>query len=118
MSRAIELSDEGPSKGHGEPYGAVIVKDGKVIGEGYNREIIDNDPTGHGEMTAIRRACQNIQSCDLNGCEIYTSCEPCSMCSTAIRLCRLDRVYYGNRLADTRDFFDGQASRQVLLLSY
>lgn len=57
-------------------------------GEGYNRETIDCDPTGHGEMTAIRQACKNIKSCDLSGCEIYTSCEPCSMCASAMWLCR------------------------------
>ncbi|CAH3020033.1 unnamed protein product [Porites evermanni] len=106
MSRAIELSDEGPSKGHGGPFGAVIVKGGKIIGEGYNRESIDCDPTAHGEMTAIRQASKNIKSCDLSGCEIYTSCEPCSMCTSAIWLCRLDRVYYGNRLSDTQDIMD------------
>ncbi|XP_020616661.1 uncharacterized protein LOC110054654 [Orbicella faveolata] len=106
MSRAIELINEGPSKGHGGPYGAIIVKDGKIIGEGYNRETIDCDPTGHGEVTAIRQACKSIQSCDLSGCEIYTSCEPCSMCTSAMWLCRLDRVYYGNRLNDTKHILD------------
>lgn len=106
MSRAIELSNEGPSKGHGGPYGAIVVKDGKIIGEGYNRETVDCDPTGHGEMTAIRQACKYIQSCDLSGCEIYTSCEPCSMCTSAMWLCRLDRVYYGNRLDDTKHILD------------
>ncbi|CAH3139849.1 unnamed protein product [Pocillopora meandrina] len=106
MGRAIELSDEGPSKGHGGPFAAVIVKDGKIIGEGYNREVVDYDPTAHGEMTAIRQACKNIRSTDLSGCEIYTSCEPCAMCSSAIWLCRFDRVYYGNRLEDTKSDMD------------
>ncbi|XP_022791884.1 uncharacterized protein LOC111331108 isoform X3 [Stylophora pistillata] len=106
MGRAIALSDEGPSKGHGGPFGAVIVKDGQIIGEGFNREVIDCDPTAHGEMTAIRQACKNIKSTDLSGCEIYTSWEPCAMCSSAIWLCRLDRLYYGNRYEDTESLIN------------
>lgn len=96
MRSAIKLSMEKMQEGFGGPFGAVIVKEGKVIAEGYNRVTSHNDPTAHAEVTAIREACKALDTFDLSGCEIYTSCEPCPMCLSAIYWARLDRIYYGN----------------------
>jgi len=84
MSRAIELSEEGVSEGHGGPYGSVIVKDGKIVGEGFNRVFVDCDPSAHGEVVAIRNAGKNLRTNDLEGCSLYTNFEPCPMCTAAI----------------------------------
>ncbi|MEM9447814.1 MAG: nucleoside deaminase [Cyanobacteria bacterium P01_E01_bin.6] len=96
MQEAIALSLDAIRTGKGGPYGAVVVKDGSVIGRGMNEVTSMNDPTAHAEMTAIRQACDMIQSWQLPGCELYTSCEPCPMCMGAIYWARLDRVYYAN----------------------
>lgn len=98
MRHAIELGRKGMVAGNGGPFGAVIVKNGKIIGEGWNRVLSSNDPTAHGEMTAIRDACKNIQSYFLSGCELYTSGEPCPMCLSAIYWARLDRIFYGFKI--------------------
>jgi tRNA(Arg) A34 adenosine deaminase TadA len=95
MRHAIELGRKGMEAGNGGPFGAIVVKNGKIIGEGWNRVLLSNDPTAHGEITAIRDACNNIQSYDLSGCELYTSGEPCPMCLSAIYWARLDRIFYG-----------------------
>ena len=95
MLEAIRLSKEGLEKGHGGPFGCVIVKDGEIIGRGNNRVTSTNDPTAHAEMVAIREACQHLNSFQLEGCEIYTSCEPCPMCLGAIYWARPTKVYYG-----------------------
>ncbi|MGB3518264.1 MAG: nucleoside deaminase [Elainellaceae cyanobacterium] len=100
MREAIAQSLEGMRCGHGGPFGAVIVKDGKIIARGYNRVLTSNDPTAHAEVSVIRDACQQLQSFQLDGCELYTSCEPCPMCLGAIYWSRLDRVYYGNTKVD------------------
>lgn len=100
MKRAIELSRLHMQKGAGGPFGAVIVKDGKIIGEGWNKVTSANDPTAHAEVSAIRDACKNISNFDLSGAEIYTSCEPCPMCLAAIYWARLDKIYYGNTRKD------------------
>ena len=100
MARAIQLSLDNVLSGNGGPFGAVIVKDGKIIAEGVNRVTATNDPTAHAEVTAIREACSTLRLFDLHGCEIYTSCEPCPMCLGAIYWARLARVYYGNLAAD------------------
>jgi guanine deaminase len=100
MARAIELSLENVLSGNGGPFGAVIVKDGKIVSEGVNRVTATNDPTAHAEVTAIREACAKLGVFDLRGYEIYTSCEPCPMCLGAIYWARLARVYYGNIAAD------------------
>jgi guanine deaminase len=100
MGHAIDLSVRQMRAGAGGPFGAVIVKDGKVIAEGWNQVTSTNDPTAHAEVTAIRRACQELGTFDLKGCEIYTSCEPCPMCLAAIYWARLDRIYYGNTRQD------------------
>lgn len=94
MERAIELAQNSVKNGGG-PFGAVIVKDGKIIAEGSNCVTLNNDPTAHAEVTTIRKACQNLNTFELNGCEIYTSCEPCPMCLAAIYWARIDKVYYG-----------------------
>lgn len=100
MGQAIDLSVRRMQEGAGGPFGAVIVKDGQVIAEGWNQVTSTNDPTAHAEVTAIRRACQALGTFDLSGCEIYTSCEPCPMCLAAIYWARLDRIYYGNTRQD------------------
>ncbi|MFD2262670.1 nucleoside deaminase [Lacibacterium aquatile] len=96
MGRAIELSVERMRSGKGGPFGAVIVKDGEIIAEGFNQVTSSNDPTAHAEVTAIRAACAKLGRFDLKGYEIYTSCEPCPMCLAAIYWARLDRIVYAN----------------------
>jgi tRNA(Arg) A34 adenosine deaminase TadA len=100
MLRAIELSRINMQAGAGGPFGAVIVKDGKIIGEGWNKVTSSNDPTAHAEVTAIRNACENIKNFNLEGAEIYTSCEPCPMCLAAVYWARLDKIYFGNTRGD------------------
>jgi tRNA(Arg) A34 adenosine deaminase TadA len=100
MARAIQLSIEGVHSGHGGPFGAVIVKDDKIIAEGVNRVTSTNDPTAHAEVVAIRFACQQLGAFELKGCELYTSCEPCPMCLGAIYWARLDRIYFANTAED------------------
>ena len=103
MRRAIALSREGMAANRGGPFGAVVVLDGRVVGEGVNRVTSTNDPTAHAEVVAIRAACAALGRFDLAGAEIYTSCEPCPMCLAAIHWARLDRVWYAN------DRFDAAA---------
>lgn len=100
MARAIELSIENVRSGRGGPFAAVVVKDGKVIAEGTNRVTTTNDPTAHAEIVAIREACQALGAFQLDGCEIYTSCEPCPMCLGAIYWSRPARVYFANTAQD------------------
>ena len=100
MKIAKELSDNNLKTNVGGPFGACIVKDGKVIGKGSNHVLVNNDPTAHAEVMAIRDACKNINSYDLSGCEIYTSCYPCPMCLSAIIWANIKKVYYGNTKED------------------
>lgn len=100
MVRAIELSLDNVLSGKGGPFGAVVVKDGKIIAEGANRVTATNDPTAHAEMCAIRAACASLGAFELSDCEIYTSCEPCPMCLGAIYWARLARVYFANLASD------------------
>lgn len=100
MDVAIDLSDDNFEKKYGGPFGACIVKDGKIIGKGINRVIKNNDPTAHAEIVAIRDACKNINSYDLSGCELYTSCYPCPMCLSAIIWSNIKKVYYANTKED------------------
>jgi guanine deaminase len=100
MARAIQLSIDNVLSGNGGPFGAVIVKDGSIIAEGVNRVTSSNDPTAHAEVIAIREACSKLGAFQLEGCDIYTSCEPCPMCLGAIYWARLGRIYYGNVAAD------------------
>jgi guanine deaminase len=99
MARAIELSIENVRSGGG-PFGAVVVKDGKILAEGTNQVTSTNDPTAHAEVIAIRQACEKLADFELRGCELYTSCEPCPMCLGAIYWARPERVYFGNTAAD------------------
>lgn len=99
MRRAIRLSLDNVKKGGG-PFGAVIVKDGKVISAGTNNVTAKNDPTAHAEVDAIRKAAKNLRNFDLSDCELYTSCEPCPMCLSAIYWARISRIYYGNTKKD------------------
>ena len=95
MARAIELSIASAST-IGGPFGSVVVKDNKIISEGSNKVTSLNDPTAHAEIVAIRNACKKLNTFDLSGCELYTSCEPCPMCLSAIYWSHIDLVYYGN----------------------
>lgn len=102
MRRAIELSRKSVAHGGG-PFGAVIVKDGKIIAESSNSVTIDNDPTAHAEINTIRKACKALNSFELVGCDIYSSCEPCPMCLGAIYWSRLDNLYFANNKQDAAD---------------
>lgn len=102
MRKAIALSVENVKKGGG-PFGAVIVKDGKIIASGVNRVTANSDPTAHAEVNAIRKASRKLKTFDLAGCEIYTSCEPCPMCLGAVYWAHLDKMYYGNSKADAKN---------------
>ena len=107
MQRAIELSIESINSGGG-PFGSVIVKDNKIISEGMNRVTVNNDPTAHGEIVAIRLATKSLNNFNLKGCELYSSTEPCPMCLSAIYWARIDKVYYANTRNDAQkiDFDD------------
>src|SRR5699024_8470733 len=94
IQRAIELSKKGMDAGAGGPFGAIVVKDGEIIPEGYNGVTSSNDPTAHAEIVAIRKACEKLESFQLEDCIIYTSCEPCPMCLGAIYWARPAAVYY------------------------
>ena len=107
MSRAIELSIESVNNGTG-PFGAVVVKNEKIIAEGSNKVTSTNDPTAHGEIVAIREACKQLNNFSLSGCELYSSCEPCPLCLSAIYWARINKIYYANTREDARkiDFDD------------
>ena len=94
IEMAVDLARQGVAQGEGGPFGCVIVKDGQVIGKGNNKVISSNDPTAHAEVVAIRDACHYLNSYQLEGCTIYTSCEPCPMCLGAIYWARPDRIVY------------------------
>ena len=109
MQRAIALAQQGIDAGAGRPFGAVIVKGDEVIGEGYNQVTSTNDPTAHAEVVAIRNACRNLNSFQLDGCVLYTSCEPCPMCLGAIYWARPLRVFYAATREDAAKIgFDDQ----------
>ncbi len=97
---AIDLSEYNVNQGLGGPFGAVIVKDGMVVARSANKVVPTNDPTAHAEVSVIRMACQELDTFNLEGCEIYTSCEPCPMCLGAIYWARIGKVYYANTKAD------------------
>jgi len=103
MKIAKDLSEENLSTNAGGPFGACIVKDGKIIGKGNNHVLKNNDPTAHAEIEAIRDACKNINSYDLSNCELYTSCYPCPMCLSAIIWSNIKKVYYGNTKEDAEN---------------
>jgi len=103
MEEAIMLSIENVENATGGPFAAVIVKDGKIIAKGVNQVTTTNDPTAHAEMVAIREACKVLDSFQLDGCEIYTTCEPCPMCLGAIYWARPDKLYYANTKEDAAE---------------
>ena len=107
MMKAIELSIKSVNSGTG-PFGAVIVKDNKIISEGFNIVTSSNDPTSHAEIVAIRNACKILNNFSLRDCDLYTTCEPCPMCLSAIYWARIDKVYYANTRRDAQkiDFSD------------
>ena len=107
MNRAIELSIKSVNSGTG-PFGALIVKDNKVISEGFNKVTLSNDPTSHAEIVAIRNACKILNNFSLEDCDLYTTCEPCPMCLSAIYWARIKKIYYANTRSDAKkiDFSD------------
>tara|TARA_B100001179_G_scaffold155919_1_gene113858 strand:- start:204 stop:674 length:471 start_codon:yes stop_codon:yes gene_type:complete len=107
MMRAIELSIES-AKSKGGPFGCVIVKNNKIIAEGSNKVTMNNDPTAHGEIVAIRAACQKLNTFNLSECDLYSSCEPCPMCLSAIYWSRIENIFYANTRIDAKniDFDD------------
>ena len=107
MMRAIELSIES-AKSKGGPFGCVIVKNNKIIAEGSNKVTMNNDPTAHGEIVAIREACKKLNTFNLSGCDLYSSCEPCPMCLSAIYWSRIENIFYANTRTDAKsiDFDD------------
>lgn len=117
MLRAIELARHGMLRGDGGPFGAVIVKDGEIVGEGWNRVLATHDPTAHGEVVAIRDACAKLGTLALEGCDIYTTGQPCPMCLGAIYWARLRAIYYGFGVADAAEigFDDREFFRQFSL---
>ncbi len=107
MKKAIDLSIESVKK-NGGPFSSIIVKDNKIIAEGSNKVTSSNDPTAHGEIVAIRNACKELNTFSLAGCELYSTCEPCPMCLSAIYWARIDKIYYANTREDAQkiDFDD------------
>ena len=100
---AINEAKKGIRNGHGGPFGAVIVKNDEVIAKGHNQVVKNNDPTCHGEIMAIHKACKKLGSFDLSGCEIYTTGEPCPMCMAAILWANIEKIYYGCNILDTEE---------------
>ncbi len=103
MMRAVELARHGMESNDGGPFGCVVVKDGKIVGEGSNRVTSTNDPTAHAEVVAIRDACANLETFQLDGCAVYTSCEPCPMCLGAIYWSRPAAIYFAGTREDAAD---------------
>lgn len=117
MRRAIDLAAEHSAQGDGGPFGAVVVLDGEIVGEGWNQVVGCNDPTAHAEVVAIRDACRRLGRFSLEGAVIYTSCEPCPMCLSAIYWARIAHIYYGNDRhgAAAIGFDDAHLYREVAL---
>jgi tRNA(Arg) A34 adenosine deaminase TadA len=119
MRRAIHLSHEKMNAGNGGPFGAVVIKDNVIIAEGWNQVTSSNDPTAHAEVVAIRAACQILNTFDLKGCILVTSCEPCPMCLAASYWSRVDKIYYANTRFDAADigfddsFFYDELSKEA-----
>ncbi len=117
MRRAISLASQNVMDKLGGPFGSVVVKDGEIIGEGTNRVTSSCDPTAHAEMLAIRAASAKLKNFDLSGCEIYTSCEPCPMCLSAIYWAKIEHMFYGNTIveADAIGFSDEFLYKEIAL---
>lgn len=103
MKVAIQLSEQNVLESLGGPFGAVVVKDGKILAKSANMVTSENDPTAHAEVSAIRMACKTLNTFDLSGCVIYTSCEPCPMCLSAVYWAKIDTIYYANTRQDAED---------------
>jgi tRNA(Arg) A34 adenosine deaminase TadA len=127
MARAIQLSVENVLSGRGGPFGAVVVKDGAIIGEGTNQVTSANDPTAHAEVLAIREACKRLTTFSLEGSEIYASCEPCPMCLAAIYWARIARIYFASSAEDAskigfddkliyREIFQPHSQRKIPMI--
>ncbi len=122
MEAALEEAYAGIEAGDGGPFGTVIVRDGEIVGSGHNRVVVNNDPTCHGEMEAIRDACKNLGSFDLSGCVLYTTAEPCPMCLGATLWANIETVYFGCTREDSAEigfrddlFYEYLAGRADLL---
>lgn len=115
MRRAIELGVRAVEAGHGGPFGAVVVRGGRILGEGGNRVIVDADPTAHAEVVAIREACRTVGDYHLQGAELYASCEPCPMCLAALHWARIGRVFYASprEAAAEAGFDDAHIAKQL-----
>ena len=117
MRQAIDLAIEKMRAGEGGPFGAIIVRDGQIVGRGWNRVTSTNDPTAHAEVNAIRNACQLLNTFSLNGCAIYCSCQPCPMCHCALLWARIDDIFYAATAADAAAAgFDDRTFRDQLCL--
>ena len=119
---ALNEARKGIKAGHGGPFGAVIVKDGVVVAKGHNQVVKNNDPTCHGEIMAIHKACKKLGTFDLSGCEIYTTGEPCPMCMAAILWANIEKVFYGCNILDTEEigfrdkkFYEQFANREQFI---
>jgi guanine deaminase len=117
LSQAAALAEENMLKGLGGPFGALVVKEGRVVGRGFNQVTSLNDPTAHAEVQAIRDACKNLSSFQLDDCEIYTSCEPCPMCLGALYWARPKAIYFASTRKDAADagFDDDLIYREIVL---
>ncbi len=117
LMRAIEIARDNVRAAAGGPFGAVLVKDGAIVGEGANHVTTAKDPTAHAEIVAIRAACRHLDSFQLNGCEIYSSCEPCPMCLAAIYWSRIGKIYYASSRDDAAraGFDDDFLYREIAL---
>jgi guanine deaminase len=119
MREAIRLSVRMMRRGQGGPFGAVVVRAGKIVGRGWNQVTSANDPTAHAEIVAIRAACKRLKTFELDGCDLYTSCEPCPMCLSAIYWARIRTVFYGNtrkdaaKIAFDDDFIYREVARPI-----
>jgi guanine deaminase len=107
MRRALALSAEALTTPGTEPFGAVIVQDGEIVGEGFNHSVAHFDPTSHGEVEAIRDACRRLQRVELAGCDLYTSCEPCALCVAAMRIVGIRKLFYAASLDASGEAFEG-----------
>jgi tRNA(Arg) A34 adenosine deaminase TadA len=114
LRRALAISAQALTTPGTEPFGAVVVSDGRIVGEGINRSLANLDPTSHGETEAIRDACRNLGSVDLSGCELYSSCEPCPLCAAAMMIAGIGRLYYAASMADAGAAFAGLTAAERL----
>lgn len=112
MRRALALSAQALDTPGTEPFGAVVVQDGRIVGEGFNHAVANFDPTSHGEIEAIRDACRRLQRVELTGCELYTSCEPCALCVAAMYIVGIRRLFYAASLDQSGAAFEGLPAAQ------